>query len=448
MKKFFFSWFTLTLLAVVILYWPSFTTFFTNDDFYFLNISKANNISEFAEFFNPFVRHEGQAMYRPLTTQVFYFFGNSILNKNHIVMHLLSFVGFTVLIYLIYLFAYKLSNNKKISILTAFLYATSAIHFGHLYYLATFQEIGVAIFIFLSLIFYLDKKYTIALISFNLGLMSKETAVIIPPLLILVSVLLKKIEIKKIIPFALILFIYIIIRLKFYGLAQGESYIWDFSGRVVNTLAWYGLWSLNIPESFVDFIGPGFRINPNLFTYWKEEAIQIFSIFIILVSFFMAQVKRLKFNFFLFNLIFFTLSLMPVLFLPLHKFSYYLTVPLFAVVFVVANLITKSNKLVRLGVVILWLTGSMIALNYTKDTHWITNGAKISLRTKNYFDNYKHKGEIAFVGTQDDNNLPWSPKEVVINAISGQDFFSIFYDNKLILNDNGNKVPARQFLGY
>src|SRR5688572_27770276 len=126
MKKFNLWWLFLTAIFCVFLFKSSFTTFFTNDDFYFLNISRANNVSEFAEFFNPFQVHKGQPMYRPLTTQAFYLLGRNVFNLDPQLMHTFSFILFLLLVYLVYVFSFKLSKDSKLSQISAFLYATSA----------------------------------------------------------------------------------------------------------------------------------------------------------------------------------------------------------------------------------------------------------------------------------------------------------------------------------
>ncbi len=473
MKRFNLSWLILTAVFCLFLFNHSFTGFFTNDDFYFLNISRAENVKQFVDFFNPLTVYKGQAMYRPLTTQAFYFFGRSVLAMNPIYMHIFSFVCFMLLVYLIYLFSLKISKSKSISILTSFLYATSATHFGHFYYLSTFQEIGVGIFIFLSVILFIEylynnksKHYIFSLLAFILGLLSKETAVIVPAFIILLGLYLKKFKLVHYLPYIIILGLYLLARIYFYGITKGDTYIWDFSPRIINTLGWYSAWSLNIPESFIDFVGPGLKINPNLLKYWRSETITIISTFVsfslTLTILFAKKIKIFlkKYNgTLIFSVSLFVLGLLPVVFLPIHKFSYYLTISIFPVTFLISIILDQYKKLTKIVVILLWIFGSFSTLSYTLDTSWISRGSQISYKVKQYFDDKSFTGNtnyVYFYDTVKDKELPWSPTEVVLNAISGDDFFAVYYPNKTIIipnksghiHDNLIEVESRQFLGY
>ena len=377
-------------LLSFIIYFPSLFTFYTHDDFFLLKISKANSLGEFFNFFNFTQGPEGLGVYRPLTTQAFYFLSNSVFNLHPLALHIISFATFFLVIYLVYKLVNMIVKNNSIAFLAAFLYATSATHYGHLYYLANYQELGLAVFCLLAVVLFIKfisvgniKYYFLSVIAYILALLSKETAVIIPGILVLVYGLLKFRK-EKILPvkkFALALSSFVIILLAYlyfhfflYGLAQGESYIWDFSPRFVNTLFWYGLWSFNLPEMLVDFVGSGFRFNPNLFRFWSKEIIPIFLLFgtvTALISYLVIKVrKKLKkkdFQIILFSLAWFVLALIPVLFLPLHKFTYYLTLPLIGVVLVISYLIekAKATNSFRLVFASIWVVLSFSTLQLT-----------------------------------------------------------------------------------
>jgi len=189
----------LIFLISFILYSPSLFGYYTNDDFFLLKISQANSLGEFANFFNLTTGPDGLGMYRPLTTQAFYFLGWRLFSLNPIGLHIISFLIFFGVIYLVFSLVLELSKNEKISLLAAFLYATSATHFGHLYYLATFQELGLTFFFIISVILFIQflntKKlplYILSLTTFVLSLLSKETAVVLPACLLLVYMFIKQ----------------------------------------------------------------------------------------------------------------------------------------------------------------------------------------------------------------------------------------------------------------
>ena len=405
-----------------LLFFPSLFIFYTHDDFFLLKISKAESLGEFINFFNFTQGPEGLGVYRPLTTQIFYFLSNLVFNLNPMALHIISFVTFFFVIYLVYKLVKMLVKNDSVALFAAFLYATSATHYGHLYYLATYQELGMAVFCLLSVVFFIKfardgsiENYFYSLIAYVLALLSKETAIVTSGILVLVYGFLrfkekKVISIKKcilaLLGFVGILLIYSYFHFFLYGLAQGESYIWDFSQRVINTLAWYGLWSLNLPEMLIDFVGPGLRFNPNLFRFWSNEIKPIFLLFgVAIISIFYLvlkignKLKKIDFQIIIFSLIWFVLTLIPVLFLPLHKFTYYLTLPLVGVVLVISHLIEKANKtnIFILVFASVWILLSIFTLKLTIETHWISQGAEVAKNAHTYFSEQGAGKNIIFV---------------------------------------------------
>lgn len=471
-------------LLSFIIYFPSLFTFYTHDDFFLLKISKANSLGEFFNFFNFTQGPEGLGVYRPLTTQAFYFLGNSVFDLNPFALHIVSFATFFLVIYLVYKLVNMIVKNDSTALFAAFLYATSATHYGHLYYLATYQELGLAVFCLLAVILFVkfaskgNLKYCyLSVVAYVLALLSKETAIVIPGILVLVYGFLrlrkeKVIPIKKFIlvlsGFVIILLVYLYFHFFLYGLAQGESYIWDFSPRFINTLFWYGLWSFNLPEMLVDFVGPGLRFNPNLFKFWSKEIVPIFLLFGVVttyISYLVVKVrnklKKKDFQIIVFSLAWFVLTLVPVLFLPLHKFTYYLTLPLIGIVFVISYLIEKANvtDIFKLVFASVWVALSLFTLQLTKETHWISQGAEVAKNAYAYFNEYEVEGEtvlVDFYDTSEDGKLPWSPSELVKVVLSQNNFFEVFFKDEFELLQEGVdqsgkdvvRVKARDLLNY
>ena len=478
----------LIFLISFILYSPSLFGYYTNDDFFLLKISQANSLGEFANFFNLTTGPDGLGMYRPLTTQAFYFLGWRLFSLNPIGLHIISFLIFFGVIYLVFSLVLELSKNEKISLLAAFLYATSATHFGHLYYLATFQELGLAFFFLISVLLFIQflntKKlslYILSLTTFVLSLLSKETAVVLPACLLLVYMFIKQNKanllpinrlIVSILPYFLILAFYFYFRFVYYGFATGDSYIWDFSiGRTINTLGWYTLWSLNLPEMLVDFVGPGLKFNPNLFKFWSREIIPIFVLFgtllsgiiYMLIKNYKKFISRKLLILILFCISWFVITLLPVLFLPLHKFTFYLTLPLLGISIALSYLLVSNNKRpVTILFLAIWLSLSTLTLSLTSKTNWITKGEETARRVHDYFvenesglEKYK---TVAFYDTKEDKELPWNPSEVLKVVLSDNNYFKVFWNQKYtakyynslgeISEKNSIELRARKFLGY
>ena len=471
MKKFLKESFSIFIIwaTSLVMFFPSLFVFFTNDDFFHLKIAQIHNFSDFLKFF--YVSPEGWGLYRPIGTQVFYAIGTYIFKLQPYWMHIVLFALFFIIIYLVKRIMFELAENKHVSFVAAFLYATSATHFGQLYFLAT-QELWVGIFYLASILWfliYLKKPsiwlFMLSLIAFVFALMSKETAVTLPLVLVLIYWFKKGAhELKTIaklsIPYWAILLVYAAFRIKFYGFTSGESYVWDFSVRLFNTLGWYGLWSLNIPEMLIDFVGPGLKLNPNLLLYWGSQFRAIFSLFglsilAIMVAFvFKSKTFKKDLKIYTFGILWFVVTLLPVLFLPLHKFSFYLTIPLSGIVLMLGQLFSKQKILVLLFSVF-WVFASVFTLRITRETNWITQGELVSQRVYEYFSKNRTNlinKHIVFVDTPSDIGLPWSPTTVIRQALSDSNFFYVYFPelakNISYSSGTGYTVESRQFLGY
>jgi 4-amino-4-deoxy-L-arabinose transferase-like glycosyltransferase len=472
------------LLGIITLsltmFFPAFRTFFTNDDFYQFVVSRAGSLKDFLNFFNLVTPATGFPNYRPLSILVPYFLDWKLFSLNPLFLHLLSFVLFSAVVVLVYRLVKMLTRSDKIAILATFLYATSASHFGHLY-IASPTETGYTLFALLSMILFIGyyskreiKSYLLSIVCFVLALMSKETAVITPPLLLVIYIYLrlqnnKKLQLKKavllLIPYASLLAGYLYLRFFHYGLAQGDSYVWDFSPtRALNSLFWYVAWSFNLPEMLVDFVGPGLALNSNLMKYYSKEIIPIFILFgaqVILLVYGLTKIVLKKGRGLIcFSVIWFILTLIPVLFLPVHKFTFYLTLPLIGFVIPMSYLLTLPGVPQKIVIIFasVWLATSVMTLGLTRKTNWVTRGAQVAENVLRYFESNEQKYDgktILFYDTEDDKGLPFSPTATLKNALSDDNFFKVFFDGSISPRYEGEtgfrdweKVKSRQFLGY
>jgi hypothetical protein len=301
-------------------------------------------------------------------------------------LRIISFITFFADIYLVGKLSNLLTKNNKIAVISLFLYAVSATHFGQLYYVGMFQELCVTFFFLLSVIFFvrceLDNKSSIivtvySFVFFILALLSKETAVMIPFAFVAIYFYLltaKRIDLSirkiaiKILPFVFVLIAYLFLHFYYFGVLAGDSYVWNFSlAKLANTVTWYGVWSLGIPEMFVDFFGPGLHVNPNLFLYWSLQVIPILILFIsecvLLIYMFIKTRNSKKYIILLFGGLWFLITLLPVAFLPIHKFSYYLTLPLVGMVILISYLVSYQKKIIGCLFCGVWFAISLVNLN-------------------------------------------------------------------------------------
>jgi len=488
MKNFFKKNWQLLLICLVafVMFFPALTKFFTHDDFYFLKIANVTSFKGFLGFFNPIKDIEGIGVYRPLTLRVYYFLSVELFNLSPLPLRLISFAAFFAVIILVWKLINLLTQNKKIALLATFLYAVSVTHFGQLYYIGAFQELFLTMLFLGSIISFVkyetgsDKKFDVkslitSFVCFVLAIMSKETAVVIPFMIVLTHLFLKfskrtKVSFKTLvlstIPYFVVFGIYLIFHFGYFGTISGDSYVWDFSiSRSINTLGWYSLWSINLPEMLNDFVGPGIHLNPNLLKYWSKEIIPIFIVFalqlvIVLVSVFnlvrsKGKAGREKWLVTAFSAIWFVATISPVLFLPVHKFTYYLTLPLVGVVLFLSYLLINQKSKVYVLFSIFWIVTSILSLRLTIKTNWITQGVNVSERVYEYFKGHKSEFDsenIVFVDTPEDTSLPWSPTATVKTLLSDKNFFEVFYpelaNSIFYKGESGVTIKSRQFLGY
>jgi hypothetical protein len=462
--------FILAFIIPLVVYFPSLSGFYTNDEFFLLKVARVSSVKDFLNFFSLVKDSAGLGAYRPLTLRAYYFLTVQFFNLNPIPLHIISFITFFTDIFLVGYLTKLLTKNIKIAALCTFLYATSVTHFGQLYYLGAFQELFLGLTFLTSVIFSVKRKLVLSILFFILALMSKESAVVLPLVLVIVYFYLKaekrvKISTRELIlsllPYFIILAAYLFLHFRYFGVVKGDSYVWNFSPmRALNTLAWYFLWSLNLPEMLVDFFGPGIRLNPNLMRYWSGQIVPIFVLFsaevvVAAYAFFGTKFSKGARRVWVFHILWFLATLLPVLFLPLHKFSFYLVLPLFAITFFLSYIFHNQKPAVYILFCIVWTALSLSTLRLTLQTNWITQGTKVASRVYVYFQRNQNtlaSRNIVFVDTPADSNLPWSPTATLKTVLSGKDFFDVFYpslSSHIHYSGTGDvTIKSRQFLGY
>ena len=367
------------------------TNFFFQDDFFNITLSQSQSLfSAFNIFSKPILNF---FFFRPLTTQLFWGLLYPIFGLNPLAYHLVSLIFFAANIILVYKLTVLLTDKKSIHFLTPFLYAFSATHFYRLFFLSQFQEIALATFVLITVIFFIRQK-KIAVLFFIFSLMCKETAVVVPVVLLTHSLFFKTKQYRLLAAHFLILALYIFSRIFFFGFATGGAYVYDFKIlHVLNNFFWYTLWSLGVPESFVNlklFFVSKFAengqlqsfsiINPEIFTafgIWGGPIVVIFTLFMfaVLMALKKADWRKLFESGTAFALAFFVLFLLPVAFFPFHKFAYSLTLPIIGVSFILARFISDFDFRYQLLATILFVFLSFLSLQYNLSHHWATGKA-------------------------------------------------------------------------
>src|SRR3989344_787748 len=444
----------LTILLPIILFSPSLAIFFSSDDWFHLRVSAITHLSEFSNFFS-FIRNpQSIAFYRPLTTQVFFFAFQKLFGVNPTPFHIFVLTCFAFSLYLIFRLSKKLQKTNEKALICTILYGFSVSNFTRLYFLSAFQEIALVVFSLLTITGYLNDRRSISLVYFVLALLSKETAVVLPLVLLILDWSRKKFDLKKLVPFALILLPYLYLRLFVFGPALGDTYQWNFSlAKVINTLTWYGLWSLGAPELLVDYIGSGFRPIARFFTdfpiWWGIILGLLLANLTVLGICLFGRIKKLNRQFFS-CLFLFIASLLPVLFLPLHKFTLELGLPLVWFCLGVVWLLPERGK--SLLIFIFFYLALNLSMNYlTYTTHYSVGRAKISQKVTEYIaEKYPEKPADSYFEFINDTRVytkEWGSSRQIANSIGGSELFRVLYHDQnynVYYEDSPEERPAMQ----
>jgi len=407
--------------------------FFSSDDWFHLRLSDIHSFREFLNFFSFFFNPQTASFYRPLSTQVFFLSFQRIFGLNPLPYYVFGFILFCLSIYLLYKFTSTLTKNVSLVI---FFYAISVTNFTRLFFISAYQELFLVNFVLLSLITF-RKKPVIAIASFILALLSKETAVVLPPLLLLIDWYQNKINLKRLIPYIAILIPYLYLRLFVFHGSGGDSYIWDFSPiRAANTLFWYSLWSLGAPELLVDYVGSGLKILPRFFTdypLWSKFILTFLAATIINTGLLLIKFIRKIDRTIIFSAAFFTISLFPVLFLPWHKFTLELTLPMIGFAYFLSHICEHNKNILSKSFIFLFLilNTSMFYLTYTRS--YAVNRGLISRNLINFLQsNYPTppKGYFEFINDTGDYGAEWGSSKQISNASGGSELFRVFYHNQ------------------
>lgn len=421
---------------ILLAFSPSLFIFFSADDWFHLRISRINSLWEFFNFFSFSRTAQSIAFYRPLPTQVFFFIFQKIFGLNPFPYHLFVLTSFSISLYLIYHLGTRLLNSKHKALTTTLIYGFSVSNFTHLYFLSAFQETVLVAFSLLCILAYIDKRISKSVLFFTLALLSKETAVVIPLVLFVIDWSHRKVNPKKLLPFTLVLIPYLYLRLFIFGLAVGDTYSWNFSLiKAVNTLIWYFLWALGSPEFLIDYIGSAFRPIPRFFTdyplWWPVILGLLVTSLIILVFLLIKKVSKIDRQFIALCILF-PVSLLPVLFLPQHKFALELGLPLIWFSLAVTWILPNNGIGPRLFIVSYLILN--LSMNYLSlSRHYSIGRAKISNRVFRYFrENFPKEptnSYIEFINDSKAYTKEWGSSRQIANSTGGSELFRVLYDD-------------------
>ena len=454
----------LSILLIITAFWRLLFYNFVKDDFFHLWISQYTSLEEFINFFTfgHSLETSKYNFYRPLTTQAYYGIFKSLFNFNPLPFHVASLALHLINSLLVLVLAKLFLGNKMkiFPILAALFYGLNPSHTITVGWVANFQELGVTFFAVLSIYYFykhLNYNKLIFLLSsvgfFILALLSKETAIVIPIILLLMIWLFgRERSHLRLLPFLIILVSYIYLHFIKYQFVQTEGYTVTVDLQAVNTFRWYLWWALGFPEPLTNFIGANFKILPAIWNSFLRESVIIFSLFLALIIGIIYQIfiilnnnrKTIFDKKLIFFILFYIIFLLPVLFLPQNRYAYHQTtalvgLSLFLVLLLkkVYDLKWKHTKFVVVSFTAVTLLLFLASIDLTIENHQVTYRAIVTDKVlKSFLATHPQipKDSIIYIKNDPNNPFPegqWGTATQASYALNGDYAFKIHYGESI-----------------
>ncbi len=365
-------WFKFLLLIIIttFLYFPSIRYGFFQDDFLHLTTTQIPPTG-LLKFFTD----NSAIYYRPLGLQFAYWLQQQIFGPRPIYFHFVSFSIHLLNSFLVYSLITKVTKNKSVSFLASFLYATSAIHFMSLFWLAETNLLLGTLVLFLSLNFYLSRRFFLSLLIFIIGLFTHEVVIIFPALVFL----LRRPPLTYLINLLFFSVIYLIFRLFIIPIPITGTYNLHLGSDTLSSFIWYGLWSLNLPEELkYQFVLSKLTFQPKFVTnFIPHLTIWLAGLLIILLLIFtrLLQLLRQSSHLLATGLLWFIAGTSLFLLLPLHQYPMYALAGLPGLTLILA-LAAPRRPLALIIFLLAWLVPAFVTLRFSELTHWTVQEAR------------------------------------------------------------------------
>lgn len=378
---------TLTLTTFLV-FGTSLRYGFSQDDWYFLLISRADSLADVLGFFNP-ATQSGFPFFRPLGTQLYYYLATQFggLGTAPLLMHIFMLLIQISSAFLVYQLLLKLGKPRPLSQAVGLVYASAGSLFLSLYYIAATQQLLATFLSLLALNATLSRRHTAAGIAWALSLLSKETAIMTPVLMLLLLYFVAGIKrlpelFRRSLPYLLVGSTYLFLRFSAPLTLQSE-YHFVFGSNVISTLRWFFLFGYGAPEDWIRYATAGGGINLLAFVrdygFWAALN-ALLTLTLSLGTVITLIIKRKILAPYLY-LVWFVLGLLPILFLQNHRYPHYLDLSLIPLILLLLEFNPKSQKLLTFCLVL----SSFSSVLLSTRLHWTTARAEISERSVAHF---------------------------------------------------------------
>lgn len=447
------------VLGSVLLFFPGLFNYFGGDDWFHLRVTQISSVGEFVNFFDPRTTPQSTAFYRPIPNQLYFFVMQSAFGLRPFFYHVPVFVMFAASIWLVYQLVLKLRFSHAQALLAAVLFGFSSTHFTQLYFISANQEIFMVFFVLLYLWFALNKTVrdqVWAFIFLTLALLSKDTAVVAPVIFLVVQHVVVKplqfqdlrnknwwLEQRTFLPMAFVTAVYLFVRFFIFDASAltDSTYAFDFSPkRTLHSLYFYTHWTLGAPEFIQDYLQSFWQFLPKFYDEFQRQADALIGagamwlgtlgigIALNWKKYFTRQFVQLL----LLGVVFFALGLGPVIFLPDHKFTIQLGLPMIGMALMLSAFISRFSKPLIVLTLVFYCCYNVVSTQLTHRTSYTVQRAKISEETKKYFDQHlatPFDGLIYIKNSQTPGaNIPtWGSSRQVAYALWHENFIQAYY---------------------
>lgn len=322
------------LAAVLWMYWGSFRSYFIQDDYGWLVLSRFQSFGDWAECF---IKFNPAGTYRPLSQETFFWVAQKLFGMWAAGFHIIIIGTHIIVTFLLY----KLLRwfvDTPAAIAGAFVYAISSAHVISLFWISAFPELLAMVFLLASVLLFIrfDRMgkrgfYILSLLAMVLGIMSKESILTLPLILAAYCLLWSRSRLAYTVPYFALSGIYVFLRIvgqvrwSPYDLSLGKQTLQAFMAY----LSWMGGFSSALIQS-------GFGLKLPEAYLWFAIGFIVFLALLVLHSY----SKRTA----VFGLLWMAFALQPVLYFSNHSYPYYLAPALSGFSLVLASALSGSPE--------------------------------------------------------------------------------------------------------
>ncbi len=183
------------VLAAGALFWEVSRTFFVGDDFFWL-YDGSHLMATPSQWWAAFTQPNGADTYRPLTQNVFFWFCWQLFGFHPLGYHIVLLGTFLLSVVVVYRLcrAFKVSPLPALAATPAFAFSNT--HYEGLGWTSAFCETGTTLVVALALFFVVTNRSRLAVLFYIIGLLSNETAAILPGIALLYEVTIRRTHLR------------------------------------------------------------------------------------------------------------------------------------------------------------------------------------------------------------------------------------------------------------